>query len=519
MSNGTTVQAEDVSTVTVIADDEVTLILTGDQGPPGPPGLPGGPSGPQGPPGAQGAQGDPGPVGPAGPRGPAGSTGSQGVPGAQGPPGNQGAPGTPGQIGPVGPQGPAGPQGATGADSTVPGPQGPIGPAGPQGATGPQGPQGIAGAGSPSTIPPLMDSTATVGISSNFSREDHIHPSDTSRASLNSPAFIGAPTAPTAPAGTNNTQVATTAFATTVSNAPAASYRNKFRNPTMDVAQRGNGGSTTTAAYTLDGWIVLPTGAACAWSQVFGVNLAGNVLRLAGATGMTDCVLLHRIESSIAAQLTTISRIVTVQFTIFNGTAAAITPKLSTYYYSTRDTSTGIVADLAAVNLQTVAAGAAATVAYSFTLISSAIANGYEVHLDFGAGLNLASGYVDISFADIRATPGVATGLNNNPPPPEMRDIAQETLFCQRYYEVCNGISLQGYTIAGWSVAAPYSFKATKRAVPTVGGIGWNASTIFNVSNVTLTAATTQGCGFSITAAATNPVAIDTGSFIANAEL
>jgi hypothetical protein len=58
---------------------------------------------------------------------------------------------------------------------------------GPQGIQGPQGVQGVAGAGSPSTIPPLMDSTAAVGTSTNFSREDHIHPSDTSRYAASNP--------------------------------------------------------------------------------------------------------------------------------------------------------------------------------------------------------------------------------------------------------------------------------------------------------------------------------------------
>ena len=58
---------------------------------------------------------------------------------------------------------------------------GPAGPKGDQGIQGPQGPQGIQGApgvGSPSTILPIIDGTATVGTSINFAREDHIHPSD-----------------------------------------------------------------------------------------------------------------------------------------------------------------------------------------------------------------------------------------------------------------------------------------------------------------------------------------------------
>lgn len=63
-----------------------------------------------------------------------------------------------------------------------------------------------------STTSPKMDGTATVGSELAFARGDHIHPTDTSRAPLASPALTGTPTAPTATTGTNSTQIATTAF-------------------------------------------------------------------------------------------------------------------------------------------------------------------------------------------------------------------------------------------------------------------------------------------------------------------
>ena len=59
---------------------------------------------------------------------------------------------------------------------------------------------------------PLMDGTAAVGSSSLKARQDHVHPTDTTRAPLNSPAFTGIPTAPTAGSAVNTTQVASTAF-------------------------------------------------------------------------------------------------------------------------------------------------------------------------------------------------------------------------------------------------------------------------------------------------------------------
>lgn len=66
-----------------------------------------------------------------------------------------------------------------------------------------------------STTTPAMNGTAAVGTELAFARGDHVHPTDTSRAPLVSPDFSGTPTAPTAAAGTNTLQIATTAFVNT----------------------------------------------------------------------------------------------------------------------------------------------------------------------------------------------------------------------------------------------------------------------------------------------------------------
>lgn len=63
-----------------------------------------------------------------------------------------------------------------------------------------------------STAAPLMDGSATAGAEAAYARGDHRHPTDTSRAPIASPAFTGTPTAPTAEAGTDTDQLATTAF-------------------------------------------------------------------------------------------------------------------------------------------------------------------------------------------------------------------------------------------------------------------------------------------------------------------
>jgi hypothetical protein len=97
----------------------------------------------------------------------------------------------------------------------------------------------ISGLGTPPTpsgTSPAMNGTASAGVSALYSRGDHVHPTDTSRAAsththpesdvtnlvtdlaakapLASPALTGNPTAPTATPGDNDTTIATTAFVT-----------------------------------------------------------------------------------------------------------------------------------------------------------------------------------------------------------------------------------------------------------------------------------------------------------------
>ena len=206
---------------------------TGPTGPPGATGAastvpgptgPTGPAGPTGPTGATGAASTvPGPTGPAGATGPAGPPGADStVPGPQGPTGPIGA------TGPTGPTGATGPAGADGAGA--PGTAPPLmdgtatvgtsllfsredhkhpsdtakldashagtggtahanviaaGAAGFMTGADKTKLDGIAtGAGvavPPATVAPLMDGTAAVGSVAKYAKEDHVHPSDTTR--------------------------------------------------------------------------------------------------------------------------------------------------------------------------------------------------------------------------------------------------------------------------------------------------------------------------------------------------
>jgi hypothetical protein len=58
----------------------------------------------------------------------------------------------------------------------------------------------------PGSNPPLMDGIASPGMRDPYSREDHIHPSDTSRAPVDSPVFTTQADAPTPIVGDNSTK-------------------------------------------------------------------------------------------------------------------------------------------------------------------------------------------------------------------------------------------------------------------------------------------------------------------------
>lgn len=71
----------------------------------------------------------------------------------------------------------------------------------------------IGGQGLASSVTPTMAGVGAPGTASQWSRGDHVHPTDTTRAPLNSPALTGTPTAPTVTPGTDSsTKLATTAF-------------------------------------------------------------------------------------------------------------------------------------------------------------------------------------------------------------------------------------------------------------------------------------------------------------------
>jgi hypothetical protein len=236
---------------------------------------------------------------------------------------------------------------------------------------------------------------------------------------------------------------------------------------------------------------VLPTGASVTAAQAGGRLVTKSSLQVTGATSVTDLIVKQRIESLIAAAFCSLT--VTVQAQVYNGTGGSITPKLTVNRPGAQDNYGTVTADVNAVSLQACAASAWTLVAYTFSA-NAASYNGLEIVFDFGNNFGANTKTVQLTELDIRVTPSAATGLNSTPPPPELRLVASELPFCQRYYYQLGGIAayqrfaLGGLFNSSTSFYGLVSFAVPMRAAPTVSFT--SAGTFASYDGVTLLTAT-----------------------------
>ena len=323
---------------------------------------------------------------------------------------------------------------------------------------------------------------------------------------------ISNPIVGTQTAADNSTKAASTAY---VAQAFAVygqgGHVNKIHNGTMDVWQRGIASMTITTSgqYTADGWWVIPTGASVTVASATGRLLTYYSLQITGATSVTDVKLKQPIEAVIAAPMT--SQTVTLQAQIYNATGGSITPTLSVLHPSALDNYTSNTTDISAVSLQSCANSAWTLVSYTWTASSSS-ALGMEIILDFGNNFSTTGKSIRITEIDLRVTPNATTGLNSNPPPPELRPIHEEIVFCERYLQSSydNGIapgsasSPNGALARTVDATTSYAglqlpFRTTMRTIPSsVTLYSPNSGTsgkIYNISATTDVNALTSGAG------------------------
>jgi hypothetical protein len=250
-------------------------------------------------------------------------------------------------------------------------------------------------------------------------------------------------------------------------------WRNRFRNGTMDIWQRGTTAFTpgTAGATVSDGWIVTPAGAPCTAQQAGGRLLTSNSLQVVGATGVTGMTVKQRLEGSVAVPFA--AQTVTVQAQVLNNTGGTIAPALTIRHANAVDNWSAATTDVSAVSLQSCPNGQWTQLGYAFSA-SAAAGNGLEVTFDFGNNFSTNGKSIQITECDIRVTPGVQVGLNGNPPPPELRPIGPELFFNQRYFygifpNLINGVVGEvGQAFSATASAISVRLPAPMRATPTM---------------------------------------------------
>jgi hypothetical protein len=187
----------------------------------------------------------------------------------------------------------------------------------------------------------------------------------------------------------------------------------------MQIDQRNAGAAqtvTTAGAYTVDRWIVSPTGASVTSQRVAGPSGYQYAIQMTGAASVTALSLLQRIESANVADL--VSQNVTLTATISNSLLTTVT--WAAYYANSTDT-------YGTVTLIT---------SGTFTVTSTAT----QYTATFNLGANAANGVV-IYFSVGAQTSGTftVTGVQleagSLATPFERLPIGETLLLCQRYYE------------------------------------------------------------------------------------
>ena len=322
----------------------------------------------------------------------------------------------------------------------------------------------------------------------------------TGTVDLASPAFTGTPTAPTAAAGTNTTQLATTEFVTTAAAGVTSGFRNKTINGNMAISQRGTSAISNAAAtntYGTDRWHIFgssastmtitqsttnPTGQGFSNSTLvtssaattpasgdyYGVRqyIEGyNMADLAwGTSGAKPIVVSFWVRSSIAG---------TYSLALHNGSGNR--SLVSTYTISAVDTWEKKTIYINAGDITgTWATDNSIGLAVWFDLGSGTSANGTAGAWTAGLPTRTSgsSNWVGTSGATFYIT-GVQLEQNYQPTPFEQLPIGLELELCQRYYYrtgggVSSDIYLAGYQPASTNIIFTYFHPVTMRATPSL---------------------------------------------------
>lgn len=171
---------------------------------------------------------------------------------------------------------------------------------------------------------PVMDGTATIGTSLRYARQDHVHPTDTTRAPLASPTFTGTVTIPTGASISGYAPLASPSFTGSVSFAGDVTITSTgyLDLPAGTTAQRPGTPATGMIRYntTLNQF----EGYGSAWGSIGGGATGGGSDRVFVETGqnVTSSYTLSTGYNAVSAGPVTVASGITV--TIPSGAAWSI---------------------------------------------------------------------------------------------------------------------------------------------------------------------------------------------------
>lgn len=229
--------------------------------------------------------------------------------------------------------------------------------------------------------------------------------------------------------------------------------RNRIINGGMSCYQRGSVSATTSGAYTLDRWFVMPTGATVTVTQSTSTVPTGfaNSLNVAGAASVTNVSVYQRIESVNTQDLASGVQ-VTVSGWIRQSTGSAVTT--ATVALTTPSAADNYTSTSSAATTYTIPSIANATwVQFSntFTLTSSCV-NGLQVTIALGTGLTTGSFNLT----------GVQLEVGSVATPFERRQYGTELMLCQRYLPVFSNVGNAGTA----AVYVGQAYTTTQAAIP-----------------------------------------------------
>lgn len=325
-----------------------------------------------------------------------------------------------------------------------------------------------------SSTTPAMDGTATIGAGTTWARADHIHPTDTSRAS-------------------------SAAVAAAAANAANNVGRNLIHNALFNVVQRGTG-PWTVAGYTVDRWQAnFATDAVSFFQNIIGdvgratigddaaYNYLGNTFTGNAAAGAFNHVL-HKVENvtRLGGKTVTIS---------FWALATAGTPKLGVsldqFFGTGGSPSATVQGSGTAVTLSTTWTRYSVTLSLA-TVVGKVLgtANDHFTALilwySSGATNATRSGNVGVQSGQIHLW-GVQLEVGTQATPLDYGGTPQQQFAeCQRFYQASYGAVAGDYAFNAWAASAwmtaSFTFSPIMRAVPTIARA---TGSLFNVASDT----------------------------------